>query len=133
MHRRMHECRTNSPGVENGSCLRQLARIPGTGIALVLTIMLLPTMSGAENAMRPCTTYPLHPLTRNITKGSADVSVERLLPSQLGCLHDYVLTLQGMKHLEKADILVINGLDLEEFLSIPLKKSNPNLKVIDSS
>ncbi|WP_084503413.1 metal ABC transporter substrate-binding protein [Desulfatirhabdium butyrativorans] len=125
----------NLPGVENYCGLRRFARVLGKCIALVLAMMLLPAMSRAETAVRKilCTTYPLHLITRNITEGRADVIVERLLPSQLGCPHDYVLTPQDMKRLEKADVLIINGLGLEEFLSIPLKKINPNLKVIDSS
>lgn len=123
------------PGVENYCGLRRFARVLGKCIALVLAMMLLPAMSGAETTARKilCTTYPLHLITRNIIEGRADVIVERLLPSQLGCPHDYVLTPQDMKRLEKADVLIINGLGLEEFLSIPLKKINPNLNVIDSS
>lgn len=126
------ECRNLADAANRCS---RIARWLRTGIALVLAMVFLPAVSGAEPAARKilCTTYPLHLIARNITEGRANVSVERLLPSQLGCPHDYVLTPQDMKRLEKADILIINGLGLEEFLSIPLKKINPNLIVIDSS
>lgn len=103
---------------------------------LVLTLAFcLPGYLGAESLPHNilCTTYPIHLITRNVIEGRSNVRAERLLPSRLGCPHDYVLTPQDMKRLEKADILIINGLGLEEFLSIPLNKINPNLKVIDSS
>jgi ABC-type Zn uptake system ZnuABC Zn-binding protein ZnuA len=38
-----------------------------------------------------------------------------------------------MQKLAKADILVVNGLGMEEFLGAPVKKANPNIRVIDSS
>jgi ABC-type Zn uptake system ZnuABC Zn-binding protein ZnuA len=56
-----------------------------------------------------------------------------MIPAALGCPHDYVLTPQDMDKLAKADLLIINGLGMEEFLGSPLKKANHRLQVIDSS
>jgi len=56
-----------------------------------------------------------------------------MLPSSLGCPHDYVLTPQDMRKLAEADVLVINGLGMESFLDASLKKANPGLRIIDSS
>ena len=57
------------------------------------------------------------------------VEVINLTKPQTGCLHDYQLTTEDMKTLETADIFVINGLGMENFLD----KVTKNLKIIDAS
>jgi zinc/manganese transport system substrate-binding protein/zinc transport system substrate-binding protein len=79
------------------------------------------------------TTFPIYQIVRNVTQGRDGVKVDLMLPSQLGCPHDYALTPQDMQKLAKADILVVNGLGMEEFLGAPVEKANPNIRVIDSS
>lgn len=79
------------------------------------------------------TTFPIYQIVRNLTQGCEGIHTALLLPSHLGCPHDYVVTPQNMQQLTKADILVINGLGMEFFLEASLKKANPNLTVIDSS
>ena len=78
-------------------------------------------------------TFPVFQITRNITRGAAAIEVELMIPASLGCPHDYALTPQDMRKLAAADVLVINGLGLEEFLGAPVQKANPGLVVIDSS
>jgi len=56
-----------------------------------------------------------------------------MLPSELGCPHDYALTPQDMMKLSKARALVVNGLGMEEFVGPALKKNNSSMTVIDSS
>jgi ABC-type Zn uptake system ZnuABC Zn-binding protein ZnuA len=56
-----------------------------------------------------------------------------MLPAHLGCPHDYVLTPQDMKKLILADVLIVNGLGIEEFLGAPVRKANAKIRVIDSS
>lgn len=80
-----------------------------------------------------CTTFPIYQLVRNVTQGRDGAQVQLLLPSQLGCPHDYVLSPQDMQKLVRADVLVVNGLGLEEFLGAPLEKANAKLRIIDSS
>lgn len=78
-------------------------------------------------------TFPIYQITRNITAGSSRIAVELMIPAQLGCPHDYALVPQDMKKLATADVLIINGLGLEEFTGAPLQKAHSGLKVIDSS
>jgi ABC-type Zn uptake system ZnuABC Zn-binding protein ZnuA len=78
-------------------------------------------------------TFPLYQITRNITAGASGIDVDLMIPAQMGCPHDYALTPQDMRKLAKADILIINGQGMEEFLGAPLQKANPALKIIDSS
>ena len=78
-------------------------------------------------------TFPVFQITRNVTRDAAAIEVELMIPASLGCPHDYALTPQDMRKLAAADVLVINGLGLEEFLGAPVNKANPRLVVIDSS
>ena len=88
--------------------------------------------SAAEQTVL-ATTFPIYQIVRNVTQGRDGVKVDLMLPSQMGCPHDYALTPQDMQKLAKADILVINGLGMEEFLGAPVKKANLKIRVIDSS
>jgi zinc transport system substrate-binding protein len=88
----------------------------------------------SPNSLQILTTiYPVDLLTREITKGAQDVSVTRLLAANAGCPHDYSLTTLDLKKISTADIIVANGLGLEEFLGSPEKKANPKAKVISIS
>ena len=51
---------------------------------------------------------------------------------QTGCLHDYQLTTEDMKTLEKADAFIVNGAGMESFLDKVIKQQK-NLKIIDAS
>lgn len=71
--------------------------------------------------------------TRNVVEGRNDVQVGIMLPAAMGCPHDYVLTPQDMQKLAGADLLIANGLGLEEFLGEPLARANPRIKVVEAS
>ncbi len=73
--------------------------------------------------------YPIYLETVNIVGDTEGVEVINLTKPQTGCLHDYQLTTEDMKTLETADIFVVNGLGMENFLD----KVTKNLKVIDAS
>ncbi|MBQ3970956.1 MAG: zinc ABC transporter substrate-binding protein [Selenomonadaceae bacterium] len=78
------------------------------------------------------TFYPMYIDAINIAKGIDDVSVTNMTKPQTGCLHDYQLTTEDMKTLEKADALIANGAGMENFLDKVIKEQK-NLKVIDAS
>ena len=78
------------------------------------------------------TFYPMYIDAINIAKGIDDVTVTNMTKPQTGCLHDYQLTTEDMKTLEKADALVANGAGMENFLDKVIKEQK-NLKVIDAS
>lgn len=75
--------------------------------------------------------YPMYIATMNIVDG-ADVNLKNLSEPKTGCLHDYQLTTEDMKLLSTADVFVVNGGGMEEFLSDVVAKY-PKLTVIDSS
>ena len=60
--------------------------------------------------------YPMYIATLNIVDGIEGVTVINLTENQTGCIHDYQLTTQDMRDIAEANIAVINGGDLEEFM-----------------
>lgn len=76
--------------------------------------------------------YPMYISAINITKGVAGVEVINMTKAQTGCLHDYQLTPEDLKTLEKANAFVINGAGMEAFLDKAIKQQ-PQMKIIDAS
>lgn len=75
------------------------------------------------------TTYPLYLLTTALTEGVEGVYVSQLSTQGSSCLHDYTLTVTDMKLLETADVIVLSGAELEDFMSDALATSSA--QVID--
>lgn len=78
-----------------------------------------------------CTTYPVYLFTTSATQGAEDVQVDLLVNAQTSCLHDYTLTVNDMKAIERADVIVMNGAGLEDFMGDALAASDA--AVIDCS
>ena len=92
-----------------------------------------PTSAGAEKKFTIVTSfYPMYISTINITKGVAGVQVVNMTKPQTGCLHDYQLTPEDLKTLEKADAFVINGAGMEAFLDKAIAQQT-QLKVVNGS
>lgn len=70
------------------------------------------------------TTYPVYLLTTAVTEGAEDVEVSLLVNQATSCLHDYTLTVNDMKAIEAADIIIMNGGGLESFMSDALAASD---------
>jgi zinc transport system substrate-binding protein len=79
-----------------------------------------------------CSFHPIYVFTQNVIAKSKNVTVECLLPPNIGP-HDYALTPGDMKKIAKADLFIINGLEVEEFLGKAVNEANPNIKIIDTS
>lgn len=93
-----------------------------------------PQASGQPAELRVlATTFPVYLFTRNVAHSRPYVRVELLIPAQAGCPHDYAPTPLDLQKLAQAQVVVMNGLGLEEFLAAPLKKINAKVTVIDSS
>lgn len=100
---------------------------------LLCALLLLPGCGGSHTggaALRvAATTYPVYLLSQAVTEGVEGVEVDLVIDQQLSCLHDYTLTMQDMEAVERADVLVINGAGLEDFLEDVLAGRT----IIDSS
>ena len=102
-----------------------------TGLAVLLTAGLATFAASGADVL--CTTFPIYQITRNVVQEREGISVELMLPASLGCPHHYSLTPQDMQKLARADVLVVIGLGLEEFLGAPVEKAYPRLRLVDSS
>lgn len=67
------------------------------------------------------TTYPVYLLAREITAGVEGVTVTPVVNQSVSCLHDYTLTIPNMKAIEQSDLLLLNGVELEDFMSDALE------------
>ncbi|WP_302580136.1 metal ABC transporter solute-binding protein, Zn/Mn family [uncultured Desulfovibrio sp.] len=100
----------------------------------VLSLSSLPIQAAAPTRLHVlATTFPVYLFTRNLTQGHPHVRVDLLVPAQSGCPHDFAPSPHDLQKLVQAQVLVMNGLGLENFLTAALKKSNANITIIDSS
>lgn len=76
--------------------------------------------------------YPVYVLISNLTDQIKGLKVDSLTDFSAGCLHDYQLTTKDMKLLSGADVFIINGGGMEEYLEDVIK-NYPDLTVINLS
>lgn len=76
--------------------------------------------------------YPVYIFTLNIARDIPGVNVIDMTKPMTGCLHDYSITPEDMKNLEKARIFVVNGAGMESFMDRVINQM-PHLKIVDSS
>jgi ABC-type Zn uptake system ZnuABC Zn-binding protein ZnuA len=62
------------------------------------------------------TTYPVYLLASAVTAGADNITVVPVVNQSVACLHDYTLTVSDMKTLEKADLVLLSGAGLEDFM-----------------
>ena len=105
--------------------------------ALLLAFLLLLPGCGGEQAQDGvrltvlASTYPVYLAAQAVTEGVDGVAVERLNTGEVSCLHDYTLTVNDMKKIQRAGVIAINGVELEEFMEDALAASEA--PVIDCS
>lgn len=75
--------------------------------------------------------YPIYVMTINVTNGVNGVNVSNMSENLKGCIHDYTLSTDDLKKVEKADVFIETGENLEPF-SNKIKSLYPNVKIIDS-
>lgn len=97
-------------------------------VLLLLIGMLSGCVAKEEPADIAATTLPVYQFTQLLCEGTG-LTVTRLITENVSCLHDYALTVNQVKAVESANLIVINGAGLEDFMDDLLKGKN----VIDSS
>ena len=87
-------------------------------ILFLFLCCLMLTASGCtrqEQAQVAATTLPVYEFTAQLCQGT-DITVTRLVTESVSCLHDYALNVNQVKALEKAELVVISGAGMEEFM-----------------
>ena len=98
-------------------------------LALILVLSLFAGCGSAEPASQvAATTLPVYTFASRILEGTG-ITAERLVTEQVSCLHDYALNIDQVRCSEAAEVIVISGAGLEDFLGDLLKED----KVIDAS
>lgn len=100
---------------------------------LLLVALLFSLLPGCQSNSTPyhiaATTLPVYEFTAALCSGT-EIRVGQIVTENVSCLHDYTLQVRQMRMLESAQIVVISGAGLEDFLDEAL--SNAQI-VIDSS
>ncbi len=88
-------------------------------LALLLAAVML-CMVGCVPKKAPAqiaaTTMPVYCFTSRLCQGTP-ITVTRLITENVSCLHDYSLQVDQMRAIEQAELVVISGAGLEDFLS----------------
>lgn len=101
-------------------------------ICYIIIALLMISLVGCGpqiNAEIACTTLPVYEFTVRLCHGT-DIRVVRLVTENVSCLHDYTLQTRQMQAIESAQLIVINGAGLEEFLEDALHRA---ANVVDCS
>ena len=107
-------------------------------LAAVMALSMLSGCGSTENsgdsgdALLLATTQPMYELTQEIIAGATGITVQALIQDQVSCLHDYTITTDQMKKIERADLVILSGAGLEDFMSSSLSGKNA-ADVIDSA
>ena len=97
-------------------------------VAMLTAIFLCSALIGCSAPQKVdqivATTLPVYTFTSALCDNTG-LSVSRLITENVSCLHDYTLQVHQMKKIENAQVVVISGLGLEDFLSdaIPSEKT----------
>ena len=98
----------------------------------LIFFLLLALLTGCSPQKAPAdiaaTTLPIYEFTTRLCAGTG-LTVTRLVTENVSCLHDYALNVRQVRAAEAADVIVINGAGLEEFMEDLLSGAD----VIDSS
>ena len=82
---------------------------------LLLSLLLSGCASQEPPAQIAATTLPVYEFSSRLCEGTG-ITVTRLVTEEVSCLHDYSLNVKQVKAAEAAELIVISGAGLEEFL-----------------
>ncbi len=101
-------------------------------LTILTAIMLFSLLSGCgpreEFSQIAATTLPVYEFTTRLCDGTG-LTVTRLVNESVSCLHDYSLNVNQVRTAESAELIVISGAGLEEFMEDLIHDK----EVIDSS
>lgn len=84
--------------------------------AIILAISLIGCSRPRNCPQIAATTLPVYEFTSLLCRNTG-IGVTRLITENVSCLHDYTLQVDQMRAIEAAEVIVISGLGLEDFLT----------------
>lgn len=95
-------------------------------VFLILCLLLAGCSSQQEPAQVAATTLPVWEFTTRLCEGTG-ITVTRLVTESVSCLHDYTLQVGQMRAIEAAEVVVVSGAGLEEFLEDALHSAQTTI------
>ena len=95
---------------------------------ILIAALLVGCAAQPQQAQIAATTLPVYEFTSRLCEGT-DLTVTKLVTEAVSCLHDYSLNTRQVRAAEAAELIVISGAGLEEFMEDLLDGKT----VIDSS
>ena len=112
-----------------------MKKIIFTSIVMILLLLILTGCGNKKeenNSFSVVTSfYPMYIIAINLCDG-IDVNVENMTDTAVGCLHDYTLQTKDLRKVENADMFIINGLGVENFID-KITENRENLYISDTS
>lgn len=105
-----------------------MKRISGLLALFILLLSLFGCTAPESAAQVAATTLPVYEFTSRVCEGTG-ITVTQLVTESVSCLHDYSLNVSQVRSAEAAELIVISGAGLEEFMEDLL----PDKSVIDSA
>jgi ABC-type Zn uptake system ZnuABC Zn-binding protein ZnuA len=102
-------------------------------VLLALAISCPPLRAEAKELRVLASFLPMYLFARNVVGDTPGVILDLMLPPSHGDPHDYSLTPGDMRKISAADLFIVNGFGLEEFLGAPVRKSNPRITVVETA
>lgn len=87
----------------------------GKMLIIPLLCVMLTACAPEQPAPVAATTMPVHQFASAICRDTP-IAVTRLITEEVSCVHDYTLTVSQMRAIEQADLVLISGAGLEEFM-----------------
>ncbi len=89
-------------------------------LSIISAAMLLFSLVGCdapqEAAKVAATTLPVYEFTQRLCNGTG-ITVTRLVTENVSCLHDYSLSVRQVKAVESAELVILSGGGLEDFMT----------------
>lgn len=86
-----------------------------SAILLGLLLLLSGCARSTETVDIAATTLPVYQFTQALCQGT-DLTVGRLITESVSCLHDYSLNVNQVRQAEQAELIVLSGAGLEDFM-----------------
>lgn len=93
-----------------------------------------PTEPGKTRQLRVLASFlPIYVFAIHVAGEVPGVSVETMLPPELGCPHGYALSPGDLRRIAAADLFLANGHGMETFLGPPVREANPGITLVETA